>query len=251
VFLPNDLDVPAEPYVISVLNPFDIFHALYNQCPEQFQLSMLGDLGNEGLGDFWREAMKEEWACEHPVVQRHLHKLNALIPLTYHMDGAEVHRNSEYFFLTVGNPLVQYAQTHSLDAKFCLSAISHAIMKIGGAMHRIMHELARWLDWCHHVMELGELPRTGFYGEHFSKSSLRGKSAGEPIMGEYLGIYMGTKADGKARVPFNIHIVHNQQRQLDSNVRCMCAWLGCLSACDVMADVMAGVPAHGWCHGGD
>jgi len=220
VFEPDGSNEPIE---IAVLNSFDIFHALHQQGQEQFQLSLLGDLGSDGVADFWKEALKENWAREHPVLQRSLHKLDKLIPVTYHMDGAEVHRNSERYFLTVGNPIVQHSQTNSMDAKFCLAAISHVLMKVPGAMHRVMHELARWLDWCHHVIERGVLPDTGFYGEHFPKSSLRGKSAGLSIMGEHLSIYMGTKSDGKARVPlYSPTQFHNQQQQLDPPVRCMC-----------------------------
>jgi len=191
----------AEPIEVAVLNPFEVFHSLHQQGHEQFQQSLVGDLGDEGLADFWNEALKEKWAYEHPVLQRNLTKLDKLFPVTYHMDGAEVHRNSERFFLNMGSPIVQFAQTNSLDAKFCLASISHVLMKVPGAMHRVMHELARWLDWCHHVAEGGTLPYSGFYGEHFSKSTLRGQIAGESIMGDYLNIYAGTKSDGKARVP--------------------------------------------------
>ena len=200
VFGPDESD-EAEPINIAVLNSFEIFHALHHQGHEQFQLSLIGDGGDDGLADFWKEALKEKWAYEHPVVQRNLSKLDKLFPVTYHMDGAEVQRNNERYFLCVGSPIVQFAQTNNLDAKFCLASISHVLMKVPGAMHRIMHELARWLDWCHHVAEQGTLPYTGFYGEHFSKQTPRGQHAGQSIMGDYLGIYAGTKSDGKARVP--------------------------------------------------
>ena len=205
--IPN-VHLPENPEIkeidLPVIASYEVFHWLYKQGKEQFQFSMIGESGDDGTKAFWDHALKERWAQEHPMVMRNTHRLDKLLPVTYHMDGAEVHRNQEYFYVIVGNPVVQYGQIHPLDGKFCLVAISHVLMKVPGVMKRAMHLVGAWTDHCHQVMELGVMPHKGFYKESFPRNSLRAKVAGEPIMGDYLPVYAGTKSDGKARVPHHI-----------------------------------------------
>jgi len=64
-----------------------------------------------------------------------------------------------------------------------------------------MKLIADFASWNHTIMRSGVLPKVGFYGEEFPARSARGKRAGERIMGKYVGVFIGNKADGKARVP--------------------------------------------------
>ena len=184
-----------------ILIPYEICHALYEQGPEQFQISVLGDEGDAGLRDFWKHAMKERHFSEHAVVARNQYRVDKLVPLTYHMDGAEVHRNSEYYYVTMGSPITQASQTHCLDIKFCLVALSHLLMKIPGVMQKVMDLLGEFIDYSGRVFESGIMPATGFYNEEHAPNSYRAKAAGKKIMGDYVAVYIGTKSDGKARVP--------------------------------------------------
>ena len=194
--LPDD----AEPVDVDihVLNPFDICHSLYIQGPAQFEKSMIGGGGRKGIIEFWQNALREKWAKNHPFIIRNLYMIELLFPVTYHLDGAEVHRNSEMMFFSLGNPLVQYGQTNSLDAKFCLVAISHELWKVPGAKRKLLDILTRWIDWNHKIFDSGKMPDKGFYNEDFPKSSQRYLHKGEEIMGGWKAVYMGTKADGKA-----------------------------------------------------
>ena len=48
---------------------YETCHAIYNQGPEMFRKSMLGDFGDAGCVCFWKHAMTEEWAQKHPIVE--------------------------------------------------------------------------------------------------------------------------------------------------------------------------------------
>jgi len=169
-------------------------------------MSMLGEEGKAGLANFWKHALEEQWARDHPVVSRHRHELENLIPFTYHLDEGELQRNQGYYYYSCGSPVVQYSQTHSLDAKFCLAAVAHVLMRAPGVKKRVMNELVRFTAFCHNILEGRTMPSEGFYGETFGPSTYRGKQAGERIMGDFMGIFGGTKSDGRARVPYAIHM---------------------------------------------
>ena len=51
------------------------------------------------------------------------------------------------------------------------------------------------------------LPETGFYDEKFNTNSVRYKNRGQAIMGDYVGVFAGSKCDGKARIE-----LHNFKR---------------------------------------
>ena len=185
---------------IPVLIPFEVFHALHKQGPEHFQVALLGDGGHAAISDFWEHALNEEWAYNHPVLVRNPDLIEYMFPLNYHLDGAEIHRNAEYYFFNCGSVLAQAAQTHSLDARILICGIPHVIMKLPGVKQSVMDLMACFFDWNHKVMEGKVLPWKGFYGECHKPTTLRAKHKGGTIMGEYIGVFTGTKSDGKARV---------------------------------------------------
>lgn len=191
---PIEVDLPC-------LIPFEVCHAVYNQGPETFRHSMLGEFGDTGVVDFWKHASKETWAVEHPVVQMYKETPDVLTPLTWHLDGAEMQRNSEYYILNCGSLLAQASETHSLDARFMAMAIPHVIMKLPGVKKQAMKLMSSFVKWNHKVFKSGKMPSRGFYNEKYAKNSRRFKNAGLRIMGKYVGVFVGLKADGKARVP--------------------------------------------------
>ena len=73
-----------------MLLPFEVMHGLYMQGSLQFQVSMLGKDGHPALAEFWEHALKEEWAKSHPTLCAGHDPAN-IIPITWHLDGAEVH----------------------------------------------------------------------------------------------------------------------------------------------------------------
>ena len=67
---------------LPVLGPHLLAHALYKAGPEQFSQCLLGPSGEEGLRDYWKQALSScEWARLHPSVQQHEAELHRLIPL--------------------------------------------------------------------------------------------------------------------------------------------------------------------------
>jgi hypothetical protein len=183
------------------LVPYEIFHSWYNAGLEQFQDSMLGSSGQAGVTSFWKHAMQEDWAKRHPVVTVFKENVDQLLPLTWHLDGGEVHRNSEFLFLNVGSVLAQASATHSLDARALVAGLPHALMKVPKVKQAAMKLFGKFAAWNHNVMRGKVMPNRGFYNENFKPNSIRARNAGKQIMGNYVGVFLGTKSDGKARVP--------------------------------------------------
>ena len=64
-----------------------------------------------------------------------------------------------------------------------------------------MQKLAEVARRTHEVLEIGIMPDDGLNGEKLDPKSNRGKLAGQSVCGSWIGIFAGTKSDGKARVP--------------------------------------------------
>ena len=131
---------------IPVLIPFEVMRSLYLQGSPQFTVSILGDRGQAGLDMFWENALRERWAQLHPTVLAG-HTPGNLIPITWHMDGAEVHRNSEFYFYSFGSLLAQASQSHALDCKFHCAAVPHGIMRHPGTKAKVVKLLADFTAW--------------------------------------------------------------------------------------------------------
>ena len=48
-----------------------------------------------------------------------------MLPVVWHMDGGEIHRNSEYYEFCMGSVLAQLAGADSLDSRFLVCQFSH------------------------------------------------------------------------------------------------------------------------------
>ena len=72
-------------------------------------------------------------------------------------------------------------------------------MKVANVKNSVMKEMAAFMQWVHQVMDSRTMPMVGFYKEDFPKNSIRYKERGEKIVGEYVGIFVGLKAEAKAR----------------------------------------------------
>lgn len=184
-----EIDLPC-------LIPYETFHAIHAQGPAQFQKSVIG--GDGDLAEFWNCALREEWAQKHPTVA--CFDSSCLVGLTWHLDGGEVHRNSEFYFFNVGTLHAQAFRSHSLDARFLVLGIPHLVMKLPGVKKQAMKLMADFAAWNHKVWKTKVMPERGFYDEVFPRNSLRWKMRGQPITGEYVGVFVGNMSDGKARV---------------------------------------------------
>jgi hypothetical protein len=119
---------------IPIIPMYEMGQNLYDAGDTQFLVSLLGDGGEPGVERFWKEAMADDWARLHPAVGP---SVKNKLPVTIHVDGAEVHRNSEYYFFNWGSILSQASGTHSLDARFLLCAIPHVACVPYGSQCRV------------------------------------------------------------------------------------------------------------------
>ena len=200
VIFPNEVE--SREVDVPCLIPFETFHSIHEQGPELFRNSLLGEFGAAGVRCFWGHAKQEAWAKEHKTLQEIQNYEEVGVPLTWHMDGCEMQRNSEFYILNCGSILAQASETHSLDARFVVCGIPHLIMKLPGIKKKVMRLFGRFAAWNHAVMKTGIMPFRGFYNEEFPTNSIRYKNRGQKIMGDFIGIYVGCKSDGKARVPW-------------------------------------------------
>ena len=103
---------------LPTLLPHELFHATYSKGPMLFNHCTVGDLGSEGIIEFWKTALTEPWAMRHPIIAKH--RPGDMFPIVWHLDGGEIHKNSEYYELQMGTILVQYAGVESLDGRFLI-----------------------------------------------------------------------------------------------------------------------------------
>ena len=60
--------------------------------------SLLGAGGSTGLLHFWSTALQQPWLQEHPFLRGKVPTdLQHCIPTLWHIDGAEVYRNAEFY----------------------------------------------------------------------------------------------------------------------------------------------------------
>ena len=69
------VNLPNEPQGVEIklpiLIPFELFNAAYKQGPMLFNHCTAGDAAEVGIRDFWKEAMTEDWAKQHPFTGNH------------------------------------------------------------------------------------------------------------------------------------------------------------------------------------
>lgn len=136
VSLPDQVELVE--LVLPCLIPYEVCHALYNKGPDMFRTSMLGESGEAGVVDFWHHAMQEHWAKEHPVVQQFWDTPDVMIPWTWHIDGGEMQRNSEFYIVNFGSVLAQASEAHCLDARFLVAGVPHVLMRLPDVKKKIM-----------------------------------------------------------------------------------------------------------------
>jgi len=115
---------------IPMLIPYELFHAACNHGAEIFNHCCLGDSGIEGVLYFWKEALTEKWATKHPIIAKHTPE--DMFPMVWHLDGGEIHVNSEYYQLQVGTILAQFAGVDSMDGRFLVCRLAIEPSMLGG-----------------------------------------------------------------------------------------------------------------------
>ena len=113
-----------------------------------------------------------------------------VIPLQIHVDGAEMYAKNPYTVFSISSVLAD--TTEIMDMKFAVVKIPESCLKPKKILDAAMQKVADFMAWNFEILQKGQIPTTGFYGEPL------GTEAG-PIMGEYTAAFAFFKCDGKAR----------------------------------------------------
>ena len=184
--------------------PHELLHVLHEHgCME----ALMCPGGTSTLDDFWQNASKFEWGLVHPQ----LPDSARLLPVIWHNDGVEVHKNQEHIVFSWGSLLG--TSTHVLDRKFLLTSLPYKHVRDRAWRTSAFSEIARFVAWLHEVLSSGIMPATGFYNEELTGQ--RAEWAGRPVAGPWRFAFVGCKGDGKARVE-----THQFRRNYNSTYIC-------------------------------
>jgi hypothetical protein len=138
---------------LPVLCPWELFHWISTHGEVQFGKSLLGELGPAVLREFWNAAMKEDRYKSHPALQT-AGAADKMIPLSFHVDGAEVYAATEFYFWSWGSML-----THGscFDTKFPIAGIPYVSIRSLAVRKKVFDEMARFIAWCLQILETGRV----------------------------------------------------------------------------------------------
>ena len=105
---------------VPLLLPHQWLSALHSSSPSNFQASLVGSGGMEGIPQFWGWMMEQPWAAHHPAY-RAPEDLWQHIPFCIHCDGGEAYSNYELEIWSLSSLLVHGLE--SWDWKFVLCTI--------------------------------------------------------------------------------------------------------------------------------
>ena len=186
----HDVRVPTYP-------PHEMLHAIWSFSEAVFESSFLDEGLDTTLCEFWKFFLKGPWGCRHERYHGSPDsELGSLLPIVWHIDGAEFHRNCE-FYIWSWSSLVADGDNDVWNVKYPFCVIPHIMMRDPAVKNQVMREMAHVMGWSHEVMAAGILPRCGAAGEALLEK--RGLKAGQSMSGKYKGAFAGVKHDGKAR----------------------------------------------------
>jgi hypothetical protein len=180
------------------LLPHEIIHGLFSAGRQQFQISMLGPEGQDGLLKYWRWARTQDWGRKHPALQGQTdEQLSMLIPLMLHVDGAEVFRNSEFYIFSVRSALAEGAP---YDIIFPFLMVRQGHMIDANCKKRVFERACELFNWSICIAEEGVGPTVGFHGEPILANQRRSAYSGKELAGGFRACYVGVKHDAKAKM---------------------------------------------------
>ena len=197
--------------VVHVIEPHYLLHHIYKHSPAQFEASFT-DLGNEdALLEFWQLYLEQPCGKYHKFAKSCTpEELRCLLPLIWHVDGAEVHRNIEYHFWTYMSVV---ASGNIWDIKFPLTAVDARSVRDKEAFRVVNAEITRYIGWSLTILQSNKLPDQHFLGEPLSPHLQT--LAGQDVTAAFSAAYAGLRTDGKAR-----KLVHEFSRGYSSTFCC-------------------------------
>lgn len=134
--------------LIPFLLPHEIFEALSAAGKYQFSLSMTGGRSGPEIAAFWDHCFQQEEWRNHPARFLPYVKRDRLIPIAFHIDGAEFYSNSEFYVWSIGST---FPTGDVWDVKFPMCIVPHAWMqdkKVKNECHRLVATIATWSMRC-------------------------------------------------------------------------------------------------------
>ena len=196
VQLPEQVDVV--PIAVPCLLVYEVMNAVAEAGTMQAAMSLLGPAGHRGVQEFWEAAMLEPWGKRHPALDPQgtcVQDLRKLIPTWWHVDGAEIFRNSEFVTWSWCSAVAE--SLNVWDYKFLYCLLPALLMQMKPVFKRINDAIAQLIGWDLRVCEGGVGPARGFYNEPFAADCSRAKLVGKQL--GYKAVFAGMKTDGKAR----------------------------------------------------
>lgn len=124
-----------------------------------------------------------------------------LLPLCFHVDGAEFYTNSEVLVWPVQSI---FAGGHVWDCKYPLVVIPHELLRDQKVKDNAQKTIANIMAWSLKFATLGVWPSSG-PNDDIVLSGDRKAKQGRPLAGGiYKACYFGYKADGKGRKDSNL-----------------------------------------------
>ena len=165
------------------------------------------------MAEFWALVKHEEWFKVNPFVA-YPDLLLHLLGLVFHMDGAQVYNDQEYFFYSVST-IHTAGGGDAWDTKFPLAAFPHNAMRRRSTRDGVHERMSKVIGWSLGCAHTGVNPTEGFRREPFKEGSHRHELQGKLIMEGWRACFAGTKGDRKA-----MYEVHNLDRNWQATYIC-------------------------------
>ena len=101
--------------------------------------------------EFWDATLQEDRYKSHPALRTQDAK-DKMVPLSFHVDGAEVYADTEFYVWSWGSML-----THGscYDTKFPIAAVPYVAIRSLAVRKAVFDEIARFIAWSVGILEQG------------------------------------------------------------------------------------------------
>jgi hypothetical protein len=181
---------------VPILAPHEMLAAIHGAGSLNFVSHFLGHHGEEGCNLFWKNAIRAGWGRHHPALA-HGGSLETLIPVMFHVDGAEVYSNNEYYLWSWNSPL---SSENVFDVKIPFLLLEHWMARDKAVMAGVHHAVCKYIAYSLHWAQKGVGPDLGFNDVPFEPGSYSASLASKPLADGWRLAFAGTKCDAKARV---------------------------------------------------
>ncbi len=113
---------------------------------------IFGPSGPAGLAPFWEAANKDPRWKDPFAVKIEGPMMAKTIPLSWHCDGAEIHRDTEYYIWSWGTMM---AHGSALDTKIPIAVVPYSMIRTKARREHVNDVITKFIAWCVDVFERG------------------------------------------------------------------------------------------------